>query len=332
MFIGRSTVGEWEAIAAGVGAICDLAKLGDGESIRAALGDIVPEYAAVRPGRVTNKSDSVPRVVEQRGDDPPTSPQPKRRVTAPNWSTQMLPKGMQKPYEIARLIVEPALPYFNGKIRRELAALVRSNDELLDVGGRRSPYTVGLPARITILDLPRENEQQKALGLGVDDAVLATIKQRRSNIERVVLEDMTRCSLPSSSFDGAVAVEVIEHVVEDERFVANIARVLRPGGWAYFTTPNGDYIKKPEGGDHVRHYRREELAALLRRHFADVHVSYGIATGKNRSYAMRPWNWKPWRVLESVVGNVRNRRESKGVEERATKTAHLFAVARKSAS
>lgn len=245
----------------------------------------------------------------------------------------MLPRGMQKPYELVRLLAEPALPYFNGKIRRDLGPLIRAGDLILDVGGRRSPYTVGLPARITILDLPRKQELQKQLELGVDDSVLATIQRRRSNIERVVLEDMTRCTLPSESFDGVVSVEVIEHIPDDEQFVAQIARVLKPGGWAYLTTPNGDYIKKPDGGDHIRHYRREELAALLRRHFGDVRVTYGIATGKNRAFAMRRLQlWNPVAMFETIRGNILNRRESIGVEERATRTGHLFALVRKSRS
>jgi SAM-dependent methyltransferase len=245
----------------------------------------------------------------------------------------MLPRGMQKPYEIARLIAEPVLPCFNGKIRQDLRRLVRPDDTVLDVGGRRSPYTVGVPARITILDLPRKNELQKQLELGVDEQVLETIRRRRSNVERVILEDMTQTTLPSERFDGVVSVEVIEHVPDDEGFVRQLARVLRPGGWAYLTTPNGDYIKKPDGGDHVRHYKRDELRALLRRHFGEVRVTYGIATGKNRTYAMQAWPlWNPVRMAETIVGNMRNRRESIGVEERPTRTAHLFALARKSVS
>jgi 2-polyprenyl-3-methyl-5-hydroxy-6-metoxy-1,4-benzoquinol methylase len=58
----------------------------------------------------------------------------------------------------------------------------------------------------------------------------------------VVLEDMTECTLPSESFDGVVCVEVIEHVTQDHLLVEQIARVLKPGGWLYLTTPNGDYV------------------------------------------------------------------------------------------
>ena len=237
---------------------------------------------------------------------------------------------MLKPYEVARILVEPALPHLYYKTRRDLRRLLRPGQRILDVGGRRSPYTVGLPAEITIFDRPRESELQKKLGLGIDDSVLARIKHRRSNIEAIEFGDMTRCELGSSTFDGVVSVEVIEHVAEDDAFVSHIARVLRPGGWAYLTTPNGDFIENTNP-DHVRHYRREELASLLRRHFAEVEVVYGVATTANWKHGLLSFSLnRPFATLRAAIGNVRNHRESRGVADSSQNTAHLFAIARRS--
>jgi SAM-dependent methyltransferase len=206
--------------------------------------------------------------------------------------------------------------------------MIHGGEQILDVGGRRSPYTVGLAARITIIDLPRESEVQSQLGLGVNELVLTQIRQRRSNIENVILGDMTKCTLPSASFDGVISIEVIEHIPDDETFVAQLARVLKPGGWVYLTTPNGDGIPNTNP-DHVRHYKREQLTNLLSRHFDEVRVTYGIATSKNRLRGLQALDpRRPLRSLESIVANFRNRRESQGVEEHARRTAHLFAVAR----
>jgi SAM-dependent methyltransferase len=230
-------------------------------------------------------------------------------------------------FEIVRLLAEPALPYIYTKVRSELKQLVRSGAQILDVGGRRSPYTVGLAADVTIYDLPRTHDLQHQLGLGIDDSVLAQIRRRRSNIKQVLFGDMTRCTLPDGSYDGLVAVEVIEHVAEDDAFCAHAARVLRPGGWAMLTTPNGDYNPVPHP-DHVRHYTRAQLHALLARHFREVRVFYGVATGKNHGRGLRAFELRrPLRTAEAVLGNMLNRLESQGVEERADKTAHLFAVA-----
>jgi SAM-dependent methyltransferase len=233
-----------------------------------------------------------------------------------------------RPYEIARILAEPWFPHLYLKIRRDLKALTPSGAQLLDVGGRRSPYTVGLPAQITIFDRPRESEVQHALGLGLDDSVLATIRRRRSNVGDIILGDMTKCELPTASYDGAICVEVIEHVVEDDAFVSHVARVVKPGGYAYFTTPNGDFIENTNP-DHVRHYKRVDLASLLERHFSNVRVVYGVATTPSYERGLRSFDKrKPLATLQTMASNLWNHVESRGIEERAQRTAHLFAIAR----
>jgi SAM-dependent methyltransferase len=216
-------------------------------------------------------------------------------------------------------------------VRRDLATLVRGSQRerprILDAGGRRSPYTVGLSAAITILEMPSYGVDRD---LGVTKATLAHLKRRRSNIEDTILESMIDCSLPSASFDGVVCVEVIEHVREDDRFVEQVARVLKPGGWAYFTTPNGDYIRNEPphfNPEHVRHYRREELLEFLNSRFGKVDVRYGVKTGRNRVRGLRSLELKrPVRSMVTVGSNAMNWRESNGLEQQSQRTAHLFAV------
>ena len=43
---------------------------------------------------------------------------------------------------------------------------------------------------------------------------------------------------PDGQYDAAVAVEVLEHIDGHERFFAEAARILKPGGRLLFTTPN----------------------------------------------------------------------------------------------
>jgi SAM-dependent methyltransferase len=241
-------------------------------------------------------------------------------------------------FELAYRLAEPGLPPLYSQVRRQLCELARAAQprrlEVLDVGGRKSHYTIGVPATITISDLPRESSVQNALNLGITDEMSDETRRRRSNVAHVVYDDMTHSALPTASFDCVVAVEVLEHVEEDAAFVREVARVLRPGGTFLMTTPNGDSFPIPHNEDHKRHYRREQLAGLLRGSFASVDVRYAIATGRMRRLGLRSWSARrPLRTAGTYLANVINALGSSPsrVGDRAIGTHHLVAVARKEA-
>lgn len=243
-------------------------------------------------------------------------------------------------YEFLRTLAIPVLPVLHGRAHGDLRRLIRHSHKdragkpplrLLDIGGRSSPYTTCLKARITLLDLPRESEVQEDLALGIDQQVLANVRRRRSNIDGVILEDMCRSTLADDSFDAAVAVEVLEHVPDDSGFLAQIARVVRPGGWFYLTTPNGEWVKHEEtdNPDHLRHYTRAELTALLEAYFDDVRVVYAVRTGKQRWRGLKPFNFRrPGRLLMGMASNVVNHWQSRGLDDTPRRTAHLIGIAR----
>lgn len=62
-------------------------------------------------------------------------------------------------------------------------------------------------------------------------------QQRRHWLYPIPCEDLQRLSLPSSSFDIVTTNEVLEHVPSIDRALAEIHRVLRPGGWHIGTVP-----------------------------------------------------------------------------------------------
>lgn len=228
--------------------------------------------------------------------------------------------------------MEPFLPYLYWQTRQRLLQEARQHPAtplLLDIGGRKSPYTIGVPARVTVIDLPRESDIQKSLNLGVNDEIVAELRRRRSNIERFILGDMTNSDLPDEGYHLAVSVEVLEHVDDDEKFVSEVSRVLKPGGRFIMTTPNGDYVPN-KNPDHRRHYKRTELKQLLDRHFDAVIVEYAIAGGYFRKVGLRSWSIRaPFQTALCAFGNVVNSARSARprIAERAIGTHHLFAVA-----
>lgn len=239
-----------------------------------------------------------------------------------------------KTYELIRWAFEPLLPPLYKQVRMKLLGAVGNNGvkkNILDVGGRKSPYTIFVPGDVTVIDLPRVTEIQKSLNLGITDEIVQSMKKKRSNIVNFIFGDMTKSDLESESFDVTVSVEVIEHVEEDDKFVSEISRVLKPGGVFILTTPNGDFVKN-SNPDHKRHYKKVELENLLGKYFSEVKVEYAIWGGSYRKRGLKSWAIKkPYQTISSMIGNVVSSIQSSKpeVKDSSQNTHHLIGVARK---
>lgn len=80
---------------------------------------------------------------------------------------------------------------------------------------------------------------KEVLAADVEPAYLAGIRPLLERIPRLGLatDDITRSRLPEGSFGLALCSEVLEHVDSPERALANLHRILHPGGIAIVTTP-----------------------------------------------------------------------------------------------
>ena len=125
----------------------------------------------------------------------------------------------------------------------------------------------------------------------------------------------------SGSFDRVIASEVLEHIPRDETAMAEIARVLKPGGRAAVTVPRwwpericwalSDEYHRSAGG-HVRIYRAAELQAKLARtglvprhahHAHALHAPYWwlkCAAGVDRTDARLPRAYHRFLVWQLV--------------------------------
>lgn len=103
--------------------------------------------------------------------------------------------------------------------------------------------------------------------------------------------DITAMALDEASFDVILCIHVLEHVPEDRRALAELRRVLRPGGWAIVLVPldpslaetyEDPAVTTPEQrqaaywqADHLRLYGRD-FSDRLREAGLDVRVDHFV--------------------------------------------------------
>ena len=77
--------------------------------------------------------------------------------------------------------------------------------------------------------------------------------------------DLVKCPLPSASVDAVVILNVLEHIEDHAAAVAQVVRILRPGGTAVIEVPAGPglFDVYDKYLHHFRRYRLRDLCALV---------------------------------------------------------------------
>ncbi|MBV9092591.1 MAG: class I SAM-dependent methyltransferase [Streptosporangiaceae bacterium] len=151
---------------------------------------------------------------------------------------------------------------------------IRPGSRVLDLGcggGRHAFEAYRRGAHVVAFDLDRSE-----LGpvTGMFGAMRAAGETAGTASATAVSGDATAMPFGDATFDRVIAAEVLEHVLDDQRAMYELARVLRPGGLAAVTVPSwlpericwalsAEYHQVP--GGHVRIYTRAELEAKLTR-------------------------------------------------------------------
>ena len=128
---------------------------------------------------------------------------------------------------------------------------------------------LGVPAEARVLDVGsgtgsnlrmlREIGFRRVVGLDLSEAALRCCHAKQlGSVQRADV-----CALPfrDASFDLVLATDVLEHVRDEARAVAELHRVLRPGGALVATVPAfmGLWGLQDEVSHHLRRYRRPEV-------------------------------------------------------------------------
>lgn len=115
------------------------------------------------------------------------------------------------------------------------------------------------------------------VGMDVSRTALALLERRCPEVE---IRPIEGAALPAAEgeFDAALLMDVLEHVDDPERLVAELHRVLRPGGvlhvhvpcegdprslWRWLPGQAGERGLKRRFGGHLQRFRRAGLLALL---------------------------------------------------------------------
>jgi 2-polyprenyl-3-methyl-5-hydroxy-6-metoxy-1,4-benzoquinol methylase len=122
------------------------------------------------------------------------------------------------------------------------------------------------------LEILAQGGAAELTGVDLDPAAVAAARQRGERNGAVVTQaDLQALEFSDDCFDVAVCFETIEHLAAPERGLAELRRVVRPGGTLIVSSPNPDVY--PSGNEHHLHeFRPEELRELVGSHFPQVHV------------------------------------------------------------
>lgn len=145
---------------------------------------------------------------------------------------------------------------------------LRRGELVLDLGcggGRHAFEAIRLGARVVALDADQAEVNRVA-------AMLSAVAAEAGGAGTVARADASGLPFADGIFDRVIAAEVLEHIQADTVAMAELARVLRPGGTMAVTVPrfgpelvnwilSDRYHNRP--GGHVRIYRRSQLSERL---------------------------------------------------------------------
>ena len=171
----------------------------------------------------------------------------------------------------------------NPVVKRLMERFESSLDELWRIADPESVLDVGCGEGVLTEKWAERLGDGRIVGIDLDDPKLRAEWQtrRRENLEYRA-EEATALSFDDGEFDMAAAIEVLEHVPQPERTLAEMARVAersllvsvpREPIWRITNMARGAYLRDlGNTPGHVNHWSRRSFVSLLSRYGTVEHV------------------------------------------------------------
>ncbi len=141
---------------------------------------------------------------------------------------------------------------------------------LLPPSGMQVEIAPGLRPR-----LPLQNTQF----VDISNAALHTLQAHGASAVRAQISSLP---FPSGTFDLVCALDIVEHVDDDDAAVTEIVRIARPGAHILLSVPlhTARWTAFDDFCGHRRRYEPDQLRQILRRH--------GLSVQRSAVYGMQP--------------------------------------------
>ena len=114
------------------------------------------------------------------------------------------------------------------------------------------------------------DKSQKYIAVDKYDSPIESSLKEKNNIEFYKM-NVPPLKFEDNSVDFVVTFQVIEHIKDDEKFIQEIHRVLKPGGKLILTTPN-ILMSLSRNPWHIREYNPTEMKEILKTSFSNINL------------------------------------------------------------
>ncbi|MFA5318536.1 MAG: class I SAM-dependent methyltransferase [Patescibacteria group bacterium] len=153
--------------------------------------------------------------------------------------------------------VKQHIIYNEHLIRYELAKKFVKDKTVLDIACG-SGYGTKILAEAGAREIKGMDISEEAITSARNNYGYENIKYSVGNAEAIALDDKI--------IDVAVSFETIEHLKNYDKFLAELARVLKDDGLAVISTPNKD-LSRGRNPFHIKEFNRKEFTEAIKRYF-----------------------------------------------------------------